>query len=313
MWQEMIGVGSIEAMVNHAVNIANDDSHGYSWADRWNVDRDCSSLMYDSADAGGYPVGRGVDKVRYTGTMLEDFTAVGFEAIPFYNVGLDGLIRGDILLNVEHHTEMYIGDGLMVGAHIAETGDVYGEPGDQTGNEISIGGAYIYWDGWDYVLRPPADSEPEPEPEPEQIPGKPVNDADMWYRAHVQDLGWCDPVRDGQVAGTVGFGKRLEAIKLTPPPGYVLDVAVHVANVGWKHYRGIERGVKDPIIGTVGKGNAIESVLITVTARPNGDKRKLKFRVHQANTGWKAWTKEGFASGSDGLSIQLEAIQIKIV
>lgn len=303
-------MGSIEKMVNHAVAIANDDSHGYSWYDRWNVDRDCSSLMYDSADAGGYPVGRGVDKTRYTGTMIDDFTAAGFTVHPYGSVEIE---RGDILLahnDNRQHTEMYIGDGMNVGAHIAETGDVYGEPGDQTGYEISITPNY---GGWDWVLKPPADAEPEPEPEPEQIPGEPVNDAGLWYRAHVQDLGWCDPVHDGQVAGTVGFAKRLEAIKITPPEGWVLDVAVHVATVGWKHYRGIENGVHDPIIGTVGKSQAIESVLITVKQRPNDDKRKLKFRVHQAESGWKAWTKEGFASGSDGLSIQLEAIQMKVV
>lgn len=196
-------------------------------------------------------------------------------------------------------------------------GTIEGNTGWTEGGEVARQTRYNNGSYATAFFRPPYDMEPapepEPEPEPEQIPGEPVNDAQMWYRAHVQDLGWCDPVRDGQVAGTVGFGKRLEALKMTPPEGWVLDVAVHVANVGWKHYRGIERGVKDPIIGTVGKGNAIESVLITVTARPNGDKRKLKFRVHQAETGWKAWTKEGFASGSDGLSIQLEAIQIKIV
>lgn len=151
-------MSSVEKMVSHALAIAADDSHGYSQGDRWLVDRDCSSLMYESADEGGFPVGRGPDKTRYTGTMLADFTAAGFTAIPFPDVGLGGLVRGDVLLNVEHHTEMYVGDGLMVGAHVAETGGVYGQPGDQTGNEISVVAAYVYWAGWDYVLRPPADS-----------------------------------------------------------------------------------------------------------------------------------------------------------
>lgn len=69
---------SKQAMVDHAVAIANDDSHGYSWADRWNTDRDCASLIYDSANAAGYAIGRGPDKTRYTGTMIDDFTAAGF-------------------------------------------------------------------------------------------------------------------------------------------------------------------------------------------------------------------------------------------
>jgi len=148
-------MGSIDQMVNHAVNIANDDSHGYSWADRWNQDRDCSSLMYDSADAAGFPVGRGPDKTRYTGTMIDDFTNAGFTCLDYGSVGLE---RGDILLRdpwgADGHTEMYIGDGMNVGAHISENGTPYGEPGDQTGYEISITPNY---GGWQYILRPEED------------------------------------------------------------------------------------------------------------------------------------------------------------
>ena len=149
-------MGSREAMVNHIIAIANDDSHGYSWADRWNVDRDCSSLMYDGADAGGYPVGKfDYDYSRYTGTMIPDFTSAGFTCLDYGSVPLE---RGDVLLRDPYgrggHTEIYIGDGLTCGAHIAETGDVYGEPGDQTGFEISI---TPNPGGWDYILRPEED------------------------------------------------------------------------------------------------------------------------------------------------------------
>lgn len=161
-WDALIGGGGmtvdtsrIEAMVQHAIDIANDDSHGYSWADRWNTDRDCSSLMYDSADAAGYPVGRGVDKTRYTGTMIDDFTAAGFAKLPYAGTELR---RGDILLRDPWgsggHTEMYIGDGMNVGAHSAEDGGVYGQPGDQTGNEISVTPNY---GNWEWVLRPPVE------------------------------------------------------------------------------------------------------------------------------------------------------------
>jgi uncharacterized protein YjdB len=93
----------------------------------------------------------------------------------------------------------------------------------------------------------------------------------------------------------------------------VLNVRVHIANEGWKKYTGIERGVKNPIIGSVGKSQAIEAINIAVTKRPDSAKnKKLYFKVHQAQYGWKDWTKEGFTSGSDGLSLQLEAIKIKI-
>jgi len=311
-WRKLEGnMGKIEAMVNHAVAIANDDSHGYSWADRWDVDRDCSSLMYDSANAAGYPVGRGADKTRYTGTMIDDFTAVGFTN---YGYGSVSLQRGDILLRDPWgsggHTEMYIGDGMTVGAHIAETGGVYGEPGDQTGYEISV---TANPGNWDYVLRPPSDA-------PEQVPGEPVNDAGLKYRAHCQTVGWLPAVRDGQVAGTTGYAKRLEALKITPPEGWVLEVSMHVQSHGWMTWSGIRKGESsgtesssnDPIMGTVGEAKRIECLMVKVLDRPAGDNRKLYFQVHQQSTGWKDWTPEGYASGTDGMALRLEAVRMKI-
>lgn len=147
-------MGKVNKMVDTAVAIANDDSHGYSQYRRWpyqGTDFDCSSLMYYSANTAGYDVPLN----GYTGTMISDFSEAGFAVIAFSDIGLSGLIRGDILLNVDYHTEMCIGDGLFVGAHGSETGSIDGEPGDQTGDEISIVPAYVYWDGWNYVLRPP--------------------------------------------------------------------------------------------------------------------------------------------------------------
>lgn len=294
-------MGKIRAMIDHAVAIANDDSHGYSWADRWNVDRDCSSLMYDSADAAGCPVGRGPDKTRYTGTMIDDFTSCGFT---LYNYGDVDLRPGDILLRDPWgsggHTEMYIGDGLCVGAHIAETGGVYGEPGDQTGDEISVTPNYGNW--W-YILRPPSDT-------PEQPPSEPYNGYGLNYRAHVQDAGWLPWVHDGMISGTEGYSARLEALQVKPPAGVKLRALVHSANVGWQTFDNLDTA-NEVIIGSTGKAQAIEMVAFEVVENTTG--KKLEYRVHQAFTGWKEWTRAPYATGTDGMALRLEAIQMRLV
>jgi len=146
---------------------------------------------------------------------------------------------------------------------------------------------------------------------PKQVPGNVVNNNGLNYRAHVQDMGWCEPVRDGQVAGTIGFSKRLEALKITPPKGWNLRVKMHIANVGWKTFDNINEK-NGTIIGTIGQSNAVECIMIEVKEKPAGDNRKLYFKVHQENAGWKGWTPEGFASGTDGMGLRLEAIQMKI-
>ena len=37
---------------------------------------------------------------------------------------------------------------------------------------------------------------------------------DIYYRAHVQDIGWMDWVKNGEIAGTTGKSKRLEALEI---------------------------------------------------------------------------------------------------
>ena len=159
-------VSKRKLLVNRALEIAEDDSHGYSQFKpfgRWGPDYDCSSFIYEIADYAGYDVGRGYldGKVRFTGTMLKDFKDAGFQILPFANVGLGDLEIGDILLNLALHAEVYVGEGQSVGAMASENGGYSGEPGDQTGQEISKHPAYILDKGWDYVLRPPSEEEPD--------------------------------------------------------------------------------------------------------------------------------------------------------
>ena len=40
----------------------------------------------------------------------------------------------------------------------------------------------------------------------------------VYYKAHVQDIGWTNWVSNGDLAGTVGMEKRLEAIAIRVLP-----------------------------------------------------------------------------------------------
>lgn len=153
-------------MVFLAEIMAADPRFGYSQkppSGRWGPDFDCSSFIYFIAWLAGYSVGIGSGKVRFTGQMTKDFKDAGFELLPFANVGLGDLQIGDILLNLALHAEIYVGDGQVVGAQAAEDGGYVGEAGDQTGTEIVKQPAYIHEKGWDFVLRPPQESQKEAE------------------------------------------------------------------------------------------------------------------------------------------------------
>lgn len=145
-----------------AIEIANDDSHGYDQIERWGVDYDCSSLVITCyANAGTSVKDNGA---TYTGNMLSSFKKSGFKDVTS-SVNLengDGLLPGDVLLQPKKHTVIYIGDGNVVSASINEKGTTTGgAKGDQTGREILVRPYYNF--PWNYVLRFGEDEEASPD------------------------------------------------------------------------------------------------------------------------------------------------------
>ena len=146
-------MGKISDAVSLAVQMANDNSHGYSQKNRWGPDYDCSSFLIEVWEKCGVPVK--TNGATYTGNMESVFVATGFKSIT-YTAGME-LKKGDVLLR-EEHTAMYIGDGNIVSAHINEMGSTTGgTTGDQTTNEINVS-SFASSGSWDIVLRLPATS-----------------------------------------------------------------------------------------------------------------------------------------------------------
>ena len=150
-------MSKIEQYTQQAINIANDNRHGYSQYNRWgNPDYDCSSLVITVVQNAGIPVK--TKGATYTGNMYKPFLNCGFKDITS-SINLrtgTGLKRGDILLTPNSHVEIFIGSGRNVGARISERGTIHGKGGDQTGQEIRT---HSYYNKpWKYVLRYPESS-----------------------------------------------------------------------------------------------------------------------------------------------------------
>lgn len=158
-------ITKVETAVRKAIELAQNDSHGYSQASRWGPDYDCSSLVCTVFEEAGIPLKSCGG--TYTGNMLMAALKAGFIQVP-----LGQRQRGDILLRhtseSDGHTAIYLGNNMLV--HAAGT---YGNPqsGDQTGNEICI---QQYYDaGWQYCLRYPEEAEAEDDL-PEPVSDEPV-------------------------------------------------------------------------------------------------------------------------------------------
>ena len=145
-------MGKIEKALQNMIEMANNNAFGYDQLDRWGVSRDCSSMIIDCCERAG--ISLKTKGATYTGNMLNVMLNCGFKivngSVNFESA--DGMLPGDVLLNVVHHTVMYCGNGKVVGARINEKGTVTGgQIGDQTGSEISVHAYYNY--PWNYCLR----------------------------------------------------------------------------------------------------------------------------------------------------------------
>ena len=153
--EEGVGTGSastnsiIEAAIKWAEEFAADDTHGYHLG-RWgDPDIDCSHFVISAFENAGLKLKE--NGASSTTNMIPAFRACGFEDIhDFDKANGSDLIRGDVLLNVDQHTELYIGDGKTIGAHTNRDG----KPGDSSGTEVYITDYHDYYDGgWNCILR----------------------------------------------------------------------------------------------------------------------------------------------------------------
>ena len=167
----------VESAVQWAIEIAKDDTHGYSQGaenatpshpytgSREGPDYDCSSLVYHAFNQAGFNI---IDNwhrnpkylSRYNGrqysgdadTIWDDLSIDGGWVKYSWAEVADNLQRGDILCRPQFHVAIYIGDGMTVEARGVNnpTGMGRYETGDQ-GGEIDFYDAYGR--GWTEVYR----------------------------------------------------------------------------------------------------------------------------------------------------------------
>jgi hypothetical protein len=133
---------------------------------------------------------------------------------------------------------------------------------------------------------------------------------DVYYRTHVQNVGWQEYVSNGQMSGTENLGLRLEGLEINlADSDYDLGIAytTHVENIGWQDY--VYNGA---LSGTQDQGLRLEAVRIDLVGS-DADLFDVYYRVHAQNVGWMGWAKDGADSGTSGFAYRLEGIEIVVV
>ena len=107
-----------------------------------------------------------------------------------------------------------------------------------------------------------------------RLTGNISNDYDIYYRVHVQNIGWLGWTKNEELAGTLGYGYNIEAIE----------------------------------IKLLEKSNQSIEISNSFLAKEGG----LHYTSHNQDIGWQEYVEEG-ESGQPGKNKKLEAIKINLV
>ncbi len=130
------------------------------------------------------------------------------------------------------------------------------------------------------------------------------------YKTYIEGYGWQDLKKDGELSGTSGKSKRIEAIRIAlENQKYSGDIEYqsHVVGIGWQSKR-----KNGELSGTEGQSKRIEAVRINLT----GEMEKnydVYYRVFAQDYGLLDWAKNGASAGTEGLSKRIETIEIMLV
>lgn len=130
------------------------------------------------------------------------------------------------------------------------------------------------------------------------------------YSSHISDIGWKNYVKDGEMSGTTGESRRLEAFKVKKESNLSGDIIYksYISKRGWS-----EEAKNDSISGTTGLSRNLEAISIKLTGDIS-NYFSVYYRTHMSYVGWTGWAKDGEESGCLNTDTsKIEAIQILLV
>lgn len=108
--------------------------------------------------------------------------------------------------------------------------------------------------------------------------------AHIKYKAHVQDKGWMDWVRDGQLAGIIDRRLKVEAVQivLEGMDEYTVEYKVHVQDIGWTDWY-----IDGESAGTTGRNLKIEAIQIRIVPKYKRNYKGIDVSKHNGTIDWQ--------------------------
>lgn len=120
------------------------------------------------------------------------------------------------------------------------------------------------------------------------------------YRSHLRNIGWGNYSYLGQITGTTGQKREMEALSFSYPYyTFGFRARAHVTKKGWLPWANLGEDV-----GTTGEKRNMEAIQIDVEP---SFATNVYYKVHMKNIGWGPLVSNGEISGTMGESRSIEA------
>ncbi len=156
-----------------------------------------------------------------------------------------------------------------------------------------------------------------------RLSGDVANDYDIYYRVHVAYVGWMGWAKNGDAAGTQGYGRSIEAIEVClvakggKEPGSTgnafkakasmsVNVVANVAGRGWQ--AGVNAG---KIAGSTGQSRALLGLSMGIDNQ-TWVSGSIQYRVSTSLTTMSDWVNAGTKTNSPTGNSPLQTLQVRL-
>ncbi|URZ01043.1 Ig-like domain-containing protein [Clostridium felsineum] len=164
--------------------------------------------------------------------------------------------------------------------------------------------------GWTYLVRDGKESNvDEPYANIEAITVSLLNmpGYHVEYQAQIQNIGWQTWVSDGQIAGTLDKGLRLEGLRIRIVKNFDVQYKAQFESTGWTNTSASDGAVID----TSGQAFKMEALKVNLQNAPSG--ARVEYQAHVENVGWMDPVYDGAAAGMEGQGLRIEALKMKLI
>lgn len=158
-----------------------------------------------------------------------------------------------------------------------------------------------------------------------RLTGDAANQYDVYYRVHSAEVGWLGWAKNGESAGTSGYGYDMQALEVvlvskgSDAPGSttnaymdkanaepVLTYRAHVQDIGWQGY--VATG---NIAGTTAQRKNVEAIQVSLDpGKETGS--DIAIEAHVQDFGWLDPVASTQVAGTTGQSKRLEAVKLSL-